>query len=92
MMSAKEAKKIGVRACMEKIGYDFCIEHQDGACVSYGENNGEMFCFVGIDNNASEKNDEVLTLSSVKGFPYSASCNVNMESGEIKFLSIEAQQ
>lgn len=91
-MSSTEARKKGIRACMDKIGYEFCIKHQDGACVTYGENNGEMFCFVGIDDTAEDCVDsDVLTLSNVKGFPYSASCNVNMKSGEIKFLSYDVQ-
>ena len=46
MMTALEARKKGIRACMEKIGYDFCFKNQDDACVSYGENTpGVMFCW-----------------------------------------------
>lgn len=91
-MTAIEARKKGVRACMEKIGYDFCIQNQSGACVTYGENTpGIMFCFVGIDDTNRTAESNVLTLSSVKGFPYSASCNVDMNSGEVQFLSDEIE-
>lgn len=88
MLTELEAKKIGIRACMEKIGFDFCIANEENSSTTYGvDNNGKMFCFVGIDNIPDDDNDsEVLILSSVKGFPYHSSCNVDMSDGEIEFL------
>ena len=86
MLSAVEARKKGIRACMEKIGFDFCMEHKDNACTSYGENDGKMFCFVGISDEPDNLDEDVLILSSVKGFPYSASCNVDMTNGCIEFI------
>lgn len=91
MLTEIDARKIGIKACMDKIGYDFCIQNQDKAATAYGKDGINMFCFVGIDNNSNQTPDtDTLTLSSVKGFSYSASCNVNMENGNIEYLDISA--
>lgn len=91
MLTEIDARKIGIKACMDKIGYDFCIQNQDKAATAYGKDGINMFCFVGIDNNPNQTPDtDTLTLSSVKGFSYSASCNVNMENGNIEYLDISA--
>ena len=37
MLTVEEAKKIGIRACVEKIGYDFCKAHPDNGVSAYGE-------------------------------------------------------
>lgn len=89
-MTALEARKIGIRACMDKIGYEFCVANKDNACTSYGENiPGFMFCFVGIDDSGVESDSNILKLSDIKGFTHSACCNVDMETGEIEFLNEE---
>lgn len=91
MLTEIDARKIGIKACMDKIGYDFCIQNQDKAATAYGKDGINMFCFVGIDNNPNQTLDaDTLTLSSIKGFSYSASCNVNMENGDIEYLDISA--
>lgn len=91
MLTATEARKKGIRACMDKIGFDFCMAHEENSATAYSENNGIMFCCVGINNNPKkDRNPEILVLSSVKGFPYHSSCNVNMSDGSIEFLDFEA--
>lgn len=91
MLTELEAKRIGVRACIEKIGYDFCMQNEENSSTTYGAENGIMFCFVGIDTpNYDNEDPNVLILSSMKGFQYHASCNVNMQDGNIEFLDFEA--
>ena len=88
MLTELEAKRKGIRACMEKIGFDFCLENEENSSTTYGvDNKGKMFCFVGIDNIPdNDNNSEILILSSVKGFPYYSSCNVDMNDGSIEYL------
>ena len=90
MLTANEAKKIGIRACIDKIGYDFCKEHEDNATSAYSEVDGIMNCFVGVSDEPAPicditKVDEII-LTSGKKWPYSARCNVKMKDGTIEFL------
>ena len=87
MLSTDEARRIGIRACIDKIGYEFCKLHADNSTSAYGENDGVMNCFVGI----SDKPAPVYDISKVdeligEEWPYSASCNVKMSDGTIEFL------
>ena len=91
MLTELEAKRIGVRACVEKIGYDFCMTNEENSSTTYGVDDDVMFCFVGIDTtNYDNEDPDVLILSSVKGFQYYASCNVSMDDGSVEFLDFEA--
>lgn len=91
MLTETEARKKGIRACMEKIGFDFCMLNEENSATAYGEDNGKMFCFVGINNNPKKNsNPDILMLSDLKGFPYYASCNVDMSDGNIEFLDYVA--
>lgn len=87
MLKAAEAKKIGINACINKIGLDFCKKHEANACTSCGIRDDKMFCSVGIDDvpYVVPKNPEKLILSE-SGFQYIASCNVDMNNGKIEFL------
>ena len=87
MLDAKEARKIGIKACIDKIGAEFCKKYEANACTSYGQRDNVMFCSVGIDDKPyiTEERPEKLVLSA-EGFQYVASCNVDMESGKIDFL------
>lgn len=40
MLSADEAKKIGIDVCIEKLGFEFCKKHADNATSAYGEDDG----------------------------------------------------
>ena len=87
MLTESEAKKIGIDACINIIGVDFCKKHRDSACVSYGVNDGIMFCGLGIDDTplAIDKNPSKLVLSETS-FKYTASCNVYLQDGHIEYL------
>ena len=50
MLTVIEAKNIGIKACIEKIGLDFCKEHADNATSGFSEENGYVNCFVGISD------------------------------------------
>jgi hypothetical protein len=92
MLTVNEAKKKGIRACIEKIGYDFCKQHADNATSAYGENDGVVYCFVGVSDEPAQKCDitkvDRLVLTSRKEWPYVASCNVNMSDGCIDFIEV----
>ena len=79
MLTVDEAKKIGVSAYINKIGYEFCKKHADNATSGYSEEDGFVNCFVGVsDKPASEYDISKVTqliLTSGEKWPY-ASGNV----------------
>lgn len=89
MLTFEEAKKIGIRACVDKIGYEFCRAHNDNSTSSYGEVDGIMKCFVGVSDKPSPECDinkvDHLILTSGKKWPYYAHSYVDMSTGEIEF-------
>lgn len=92
MLTVMEAKKIGIRACIDAIGYEFCKKHADNGTSAYGENEGVVYCFVGVSDEPAPECDitkvDSLILTSGEEWPYSASCNVDMQDGQIEFLEI----
>ena len=49
MLTVEEAKRIGIQACVKKIGYEFCKAHPDNGVSAYGEEReGFINCFVGV--------------------------------------------
>lgn len=91
MLSVIEARKKGIRSCMNKIGFDFCMANEENSVTAYSEYEGNMYCFVGInDNPVKDRNPDILILSNNKGFPYYSSCNVNMNNGDVEFLDFVA--
>lgn len=87
MLNIETARKIGINACIDKIGRDFVMAHKEFATSAYGENEDGVFCFVGVgDSCQSENSDEILILDSHSQFPYRASCNVNLSDGGTEFL------
>lgn len=89
MLTFEEAKKIGIKACIDKIGYEFCLAHKDNSTSAYGEDDGIAKCFVGVsDAPAHEYNIEeveYLILTHKADWPYFAHCDVDMATGEITF-------
>lgn len=81
---------MGIRACIDKIGYDFCKEHADNATSAYGEEEGYVNCFVGVSDSPAPECDiskvSELILTSNRKWPYAASCNVYLDTGEIEFI------
>ena len=89
MLTAEEAKKIGIRACVEKIGDEFCKKHRDTSVCAYGETEGIMECYVGVDDRPEpEVNMEemdYLLIDDTEFYPYFANCSVSLEDGSIEF-------
>lgn len=90
MMSIKEAQKLGINACINKLGRDFVLTFRETSSASYAtapDDDGNVFCFVGVDNRSYDytKRRDVLTLDSTSQFPYRVSCNVNINSESVIF-------
>lgn len=89
-LSKKEAKRIGRLACIEKIGYDFCMEHFDNSTFGWGmEERNIMGCFAGTSDKPDEevKGGPIRLTSGPEGeWPYYAYCHVNMKTREVKFI------
>lgn len=87
MLTFEEAKKIGLNACIDKLGRDFVMAHRDNGCHGCGENDGSVYCIVEVDDKPYvSPYGGKLVLDSVSKFPYYASCNVSLEDGSITFL------
>ncbi len=94
MLKEKDAKKIGIRACMDQIGYDFCKAHSDNAVSAWGKGeNGKLNCFVGVNDTPSKQKDisEVteLVLTSGNDWKFFASCDVDMSDGSVLMLDFK---
>ncbi len=89
MLTYAQAKKIGVNACLDKLGRDFVRRYENTSCAGYGEEDEYAFCYAGVDDRTElpEENTDII-LDDGKGtkFPYLASCNVWYEDGRIDFL------
>ena len=48
MQTFEEAKRIGITACVDKLGYDFVKKYEDTACSAYGDEGDHVSCFVGV--------------------------------------------
>ena len=89
MLTYEEAKRIGIDACVKKIGETFLTEHQDNSVYSCGDAEDYAFCYVGVSDLPPRKQkDGTLTLTSgpENRFPFGAACNVAYDTGEITFL------
>ena len=88
MITFEDARKIGIKTCIEALGVDFVKKHADTAssAFGYGEDEQTVFCFVGVDDEPQRPYDGVLILTSKDSFPYRASCNVSMYDGTTKFI------
>ncbi len=87
MLSVEAAKKIGINACIEKLGREFVLAHKEYATSAYGESDDGVFCFVGVDDGCKSQNsDRVLILDSHSEFPYRASCNISLADGTTHFI------
>lgn len=89
MLTFEEAKKIGIRACVDKLGYDFVKKHNETSCTAYEDEDDRVFCFVGVGTESVAPwtgGPLLLDDSPDAKFPYSASCNVTYADGAITFL------
>lgn len=86
MLSEKKAKKIGIRACIDKLGYDFCMKHKENAVSAYGmDENGKLECFVGVSDEPYVE-PETPCLTSHYKWPYAARCLVDLNTAEVEFI------
>ena len=93
MLTVKEAKKIGIRACIDAIGYDFCKQHADNSTSGYGVEEGIVYCFVGVSDQPAPECDiskvDSLILAHGTEWPYSASCHVDRKDGRIELFEVK---
>ena len=88
MLTVEAARKVGINACIDKIGRDFVQKYKDSSVYAYGdvESEGSVFCFVGVDDSPQAPAQEgVLELDSQSKFPYRASCIVSLANGVATF-------
>ena len=84
--SMKEAARIGINACIDKLGRDFVLANRDNGTSAYGESNGTVFCFVGVNNKPwVPEVPDALVLDNTSQFPYRASCKVRLTDGAMTF-------
>ena len=88
MLTVEEAANIGINACIDKIGRDFVLAHRDNGTSAYGENDGSVYCYVGVDDQpwAPPPASRRLVLDNETKFPYYASCNVSLTDGVTTFI------
>ena len=88
MLTYEEAKKIGVNACVEKLGRDFVMKYKNTSCSAYGDDKTHAFCFVGVNTEPDPpyREDDPLVLDGGSDWPYKASCNVWYQDGRIEFF------
>ena len=87
MLNVETARRIGINACIDKLGREFVKANKEYATSAYGETDEGVFCFVGVDNIYQSKNtDSLLVLDSNSEFLYRASCNVNLYDGMFTFV------
>lgn len=87
MLSIEAARKIGINACIDKLGRDFVLKHREFATSAYGENDDGVFCFVGVDDSCRvPENNGTLVLDSHSEFPYRASCTIALTDGTPHFI------
>ena len=89
MISVAKARKIGINACIDRIGRDICRKHADNSTSAYGRNGDVVSCFVGVNDEPAPKINlaEVtrLVLSDHKGWKYAAACDVSLQDGSVQF-------
>ena len=92
MLTIMEAKNIGIKACIEKLGYDFCKKHADNSTSAYGVEDDLVNCFVGVSDEPEKSCDisevDKLVLTSRDKWPYAARCYVSLSDGEIRFSEV----
>lgn len=86
MPDFENAKRIGLSACIDKIGREFVTRHADTFTSGYGELDDGAYCFVGVsDKPLAQQYSEGIVLDRTP-FPCRASCNVNYATGSIEFI------
>ncbi len=86
MLTFEQAKKIGLDACVDRLGRDFVMKYRDTSSRGYGDMEDRAYCFIGVDNTDERYDPVPLILTSNNPFPFRASCTVRYEDGVIEFL------
>lgn len=90
MISVEEAKRIGINACIDKIGRELCREYADNGVSGYGRRDNRIECFVGLNDEHVEPIDidnvTELVLSDQRDWKYLAECSVDLKDGAVKFF------
>lgn len=85
-LTEQEARKIGLDACIDKLGYEFCKKYQDNAVSSWGMGEYGMNCFVGVNvTPLKPTTEELAILTDKKDWEYYAHCVVDMEDGSVQY-------
>lgn len=84
MLTVDVARKIGLNACIDKLGRDSVLAHKDTSTSAYGETDDAVFCFVGVDTHSRPYGR--LVLDNHSKFPYRVSCHVNLATGTTEFV------
>ncbi|MBR4474453.1 MAG: hypothetical protein IKS55_12545 [Oscillospiraceae bacterium] len=87
MIDFETAKKIGIQACVDKIGIDYVRKYRDTYTTAYGmDTETDAFCYVGVSDDPIEAASGNGIILEKSPFPYYASCNVNLNNGQVSFL------
>ena len=86
MITIDKAKKIGLNACIDKLGREFVEKYQESSSSAFGDRGDYLYCFLGVNNQPETRNGEGLLLTSDSQFPYVARCKVDYEDGRVSFL------
>lgn len=90
MLETREAVRIGINACIDRIGREFCTLHADNTVSAYEETKGGVNCFIGLNEEPSQdydlENVQELVLSNATDWKYTAECFVNYQDGNVVFV------
>lgn len=77
--------RIGINACIDRLGRNFVQKYADSSSSAYGDVENGVYCFVGVnDQNRNIWDNPNIVLDSKSRFPYMASCTVDYQ-GVITF-------
>ena len=89
MLTFEEAKRIGTKACVNKLGYDFVKKYEETSCCAYSDAGDHVSCFVGVSVTPDipwTGGPLVIDDSPEAKFPFSARCEVDYADGGVTFL------
>jgi hypothetical protein len=90
MLTCEEACKIGQKACIDAIGYEFAVQNKSRCVFAYSELPGMIHCYVGVSDKSIPETKNII-LDSTSKWTRSAECNVMLEDGQIKDLRIHGE-
>lgn len=86
MLTYEDARKIGVDACINKLGRAFVQKYRDSSTSGGGDREDHAYCYVGVDDRPAPVMKDELFLTSDNPFPYIARCTVRYCDGHVDFL------